>query len=216
MDYRPPKLIDGRLPEILCNLADRALAIRNEPDQGIWKLHTEPQHMFHTQALLWVALGRGVGIERIEKERLVVWENAAADLRSDDLDHGWNVRRGAYTQAYGSDVLDAAVLRTVLFGAISLDDPRLQSTLDVVQRELAVGDLLYRYKTPDDLTGTEGTFTVRAFWLVGCLGLTGRTEAAHLLYRCMLLRANDAGLFVEEIDAVSNEQRGNFPKASPT
>ena len=109
-------------------------------------------------------------------------------------------------------MLDAAVLRTALFGAIPPNDPRLCATLDAIGRELGAGDLLYRYRAPDGLTGNEATFAACAFWRVGCLVLAGRIDEAHALFERLLMHANDVGLFAEEIDARSGEQRGNFPQ----
>ncbi|MDP9096064.1 MAG: glycoside hydrolase family 15 protein, partial [Pseudomonadota bacterium] len=46
------------LPPLVCNLAERAVAARNEPDQGLWESRGPPQHFVHTKALIWVALDR--------------------------------------------------------------------------------------------------------------------------------------------------------------
>ncbi|MFT8244198.1 glycoside hydrolase family 15 protein [Roseomonas sp. BN140053] len=216
VDYDPPEKTDDRLPEALTNLANRALAARNEPDQGIWEPRTPPQHMFHTKALIWVALDRAARIARrigrLPEERIRGWEEAAAAMRAEYLERGWNPRRDAFTQFYGSDDLDAAVLRTALFDAVEADDPRLLSTLEAIERELGAGDLLYRYRTADGMKGQEGTFTACAFWRVGCLALGGRLGEAEALMERLLTRGNDLGLFAEEIDAATGEQRGNFPQ----
>ena len=216
VEYHPPELTNDHLPEVLGNLADRALAARSAPDQGIWEMRDGARHMFHTKALLWVALDRaariGRRIGRIDPARLRAWEDEAAALQAEYLQRGWNEARGAYTMAYGSDVLDASVLRAALFGAVPADDGRLARTLDAVVRELGEGDLLHRYRMPDGLRGTEGAFTACAFWRVGCLVLIGRREEAQALFERLLGRANDVGLFAEEIDPASGEQRGNFPQ----
>jgi GH15 family glucan-1,4-alpha-glucosidase len=207
-------LHDG-LRESLGNLVAACFAARNEPDSGIWELRVAPQHSFHTKALLWVAFDRAVRIGRrigIDEARLAEWAEAGAGLRRDYLARGWNPRRNAFTQAYGSDVLDAAVLRSALFGAIPPDDPRLRATLDAIVRELGAGDLLYRYRMPDGLEGEEATFAACAFWRVGCLALTGALAEAEALFDRLLARANDVGLFAEEIDAATGEHRGNFPQ----
>ena len=103
--------------------------------------------------------GRIGGRLGVAEERLAVWAEAAAGLRAEYLQRGWNPQRGAFTQSYGSDVLDAAVLRTVLFGAIDPQDPRLRSTLEAIGRELGADELLYRYRMEDGLEGEEGSFS---------------------------------------------------------
>ena len=138
VDYDPPEKADDRLPELLTNLAAQAIAARDEPDHGIWEPRTEKRQTFHTQALVWVALDRaarmGRRVEGVEEARIQEWERLAGEVRAEYLLHGWNAARGAFTQSYGSDELDAAVLRTVLFGAIDPRDPRLRATLEMVGR----------------------------------------------------------------------------------
>jgi GH15 family glucan-1,4-alpha-glucosidase len=216
VDYDPPQKTDDHLPEILTNLATRAMEARDKEDHGIWEPRTPKRPMFHTRALIWVALDRAARLARrvgrIGEDRIREWEAAAAAVRAEYEARGWNPARGAFTQSYGSDVLDAAVLRTALFGALDPRDPRLTATFDAITRELTVDDLVYRYRTEDGMEGEEGTFTACAFWRVGCLALAGRTEAARVIFDRLLVRGNDLGLFAEEIDAESGEQRGNFPQ----
>ena len=42
--------------------------------------------------------------------------------------------------------------------------------------------------------------------------MMGRTAEATALFERLLARGNDLGLFAEEIDPRSGEQRGNFPQ----
>ncbi|MCR0981990.1 glycoside hydrolase family 15 protein [Roseomonas pecuniae] len=216
VDYDPPQKTNDRLPEGLTNLAASAMAARDKEDHGIWEPRTPKRQMFHTKALIWVALNRAARmarrIGRIEEGQIREWERVAEEVRAEYHERGWNPARGAFTQSYGSDLLDAAVLRTVLFGAIEPHDPRLVSTYEAITRELVVDDLVYRYRAPDGMEGEEATFAACAFWRVGCLALAGKTEPARLIFERLLERGNDLGLFAEEIDAATGEQRGNFPQ----
>ena len=211
-----PDWIRQGLPELIANLAENALRFRSERDNGIWELRLAPQHLQHTKALLWVALDRAASMAEtlgsFEAATLDRWRIAAKELRAEYEAKSWNEGRGAYMQAYGSDVLDAAVLRTILFDALDPRDPRTISTLHAVVSELGDGDLIYRYRADDGLEGDEGTFTACAFWRVGALALGGRPDEAQVLFERLLARSNDLGLFAEEIDAASGEQRGNFPQ----
>ena len=215
-DFHVPAEMQEGLPELIHNLADRAMAARSEPDQGIWEPRGPAQHFLHSKALIWVALDRaariGARLPGIDEAQYILWGDAAAAIRAEYLEHGWNEARGSYVQAYGSHALDASILRIALFGALPLDDGRLERSLDAIGRELGDGDLVYRYRTEDGLEGQEGTFTACAFWYAGCLALTGRLEEARARVGRLLGRANDVGLFAEEIDAASGEQRGNFPQ----
>ncbi|MDR7038640.1 GH15 family glucan-1,4-alpha-glucosidase [Methylobacterium sp. BE186] len=216
VNYDPPEKVNDRLPEVLDNLTARALACRDEPDHGIWELRTEQRHQTHTKAMIWVALDNaariGRNIEGVPAEKIAAWEAAAAEIRADYLDRAWNEEKQAFVGTYETGDLDAAVMRVVLFGAIDADDPRMLSTLAAIERELGEGDLIYRYRMPDGLEGREATFTPCAFWRVSCLALAGRTDRAKAIFERLIARGNDVGLFAEEIDAASGEQRGNTPQ----
>jgi GH15 family glucan-1,4-alpha-glucosidase len=219
VEYDPPVKVNDHLPEALGHLTGHILRARPAPDHGLWEMRTRKRQSLHTKAMLWVGLDRAVQIARSDpKHRLADpatierWEAAAAEIRAEYHARGWNPARGAYTMAYGADDLDAAVLRAVLFNAFDPHDPRVAKTLERISEELGAGDLLYRYRIDDGLEGDEATFTACAFWRVGCLTLAGRTDEATALFERLLTRGNDLGLFAEEIDAESGEQRGNVPQ----
>lgn len=216
VDYDPPEKVNDRLPKVLDNLTARAIRHRHDADNGIWELRTGPRQQVHTKAMIWVALTDaariGRHIEGVSEEKIAEWERVAAEVRAEYLEKGWSEEQGAFTGAYGSHHLDAAVLRVALFGAIDPSDPRLRSTLAAVERELGVGDLIYRYRMEDGFEGDEGAFTACAFWRVGCLALDGRTGEAKAAFERLIARGNDVGLFAEEIDPATGEQRGNTPQ----
>ena len=216
VDYDPPEKVNDRLPEVLDNLTARAIRHRHDPDNGIWELRTGPRHQLHTKAMIWVALTDAARIARniagVPAEKIATWERVAAEVRAEYLEKAWTREKQAYVGAYGSHHLDAAVLRVALFGAFDPKDPRTRSTLAAIERELGVGDLIYRYRMDDGLRGDEGTFTACAFWRVGCLALDGRTGEAKAAFERLIARGNDVGLFAEEIDPITGEQRGNTPQ----
>lgn len=144
--------------------------------------------------------------------KIAEWERVAAEIRSEYLENGWSAEKQAYVGAYDSHHLDAAVLRVALFGALDPREPRMRATLAAVERELGVGDLIYRYRMEDGLAGDEGTFTACAFWRVGCLALDGRTGEARAAFERLIARCNDVGLLAEEIDPATGAQRGNTPQ----
>ena len=219
VEYDPPVKVNDHLPEALGHLTDHILRARHAPDHGLWEMRTQKRQSVHTKAMLWVGLDRAVQIARADPKRRLAhpdtiagWERAAAEIRAEYHARGWNAARGAYTMAYDSDDLDAAVLRAVLFDAFDPDDPRVTKTLERVGEELGAGDLVYRYRLDDGLEGEEATFTACAFWRVGCLAMAGRNDEATALFERLLARGNDLGLFAEEIDAETGEQRGNVPQ----
>ena len=217
VEYDPPQKVHDRLPETVRNLAEQAIERRNDADHGIWEMRGEPRHILHSKAMNRIALECASAIARhtglMESHEIERWDGYAREIAEQYRAHGWNQERGAYTMAYGSDALDSALLRLVLFGALDPGEPRVVATLERIEAELGEGDLLYRYRLDDGMEGQEGTFTACSFWRVGVLALMGRREQAGSLFERLLARGNDLGLFGEEIDAATGEQRGNFPQA---
>ncbi|WP_428391355.1 glycoside hydrolase family 15 protein [Lichenicoccus sp.] len=216
VDYDPPEKVQDHLPETVTNLAEQAIAHHDDPDQGIWELRGAPRHILHSKGMNRVALdcairiGRRTG--RIDPATLARWEDAASAITAQYQEQGWNDKRGAYTMFYGSGSLDAAVLRLVLYRALDAHDPRIAATLERIEAELGTGDLLYRYRMDDGMSGDEATFTACAFWRAGVLAMMGRQAEASPLFERLLTRGNDVGLFAEQIDAATGEQRGNIPQ----
>jgi GH15 family glucan-1,4-alpha-glucosidase len=217
--FDPPVKVNDHLPEALAHLTGHIIGRRREPDHGIWELRGPMRQILHTKAMLWVGLDCAAQIARSDPkhrlaapERIAEWERVAEEIRAEYHAEGWNEAAGAYTMDYGSTDLDAAVLRAVLFRAFDARAPRVAATLERVEAALGTGDLLYRYRVNDGLEGEEATFTACAFWRVGCLALAGRGDEATALFERLLTRGNDLGLFAEEIDAETGEQRGNVPQ----
>lgn len=128
--------------------------------------------------------------------------------------HYRQLRDYQYADEIETDALDAATLRLPVIGFLSFDDPRIQGTIDAVLEDLATDDgLVYRYKTSDGVEGEENPFVLCSFWLIDALTLSGRTEEAWDLFEGVLDYASPLGLFAEEIDPETGEQRGNFPQA---
>ena len=222
----------GELPQVVNDEADNhrtltglvrglvktIMACWREPDRGIWETRGQEQHFFHSKALCWVGLDRALKLAgRLGLEAEAAgWTRERDAVRADYLEKGWNAARGAFTQAYDSEEPDAAVLRTVLFGAVEADDPRVEATFRVVTRELGAGpdgELIRRYRPgTDGLPGHEGAFTSCAFWVAGCLALAGRTREAETRFEQLLAHGNDLGLFSEEIDPATGDMLGNFPQ----
>jgi GH15 family glucan-1,4-alpha-glucosidase len=92
-------------------------------------------------------------------------------------------------------------------------DERIHGTVDAVNRMLRHGDVVYRYHADDGVPGGEGCFLNCSFWLVSALARCGRLDEATALMERLTARANDVGLFAEEIDPESGAFLGNFPQA---
>ena len=75
-----------------------------------------------------------------------------------------NERAGAFTQAFGSEDLDASALTLAIAGFLPGDDPRMKATIDAIAQRLTdKRGLVYRYRTRDGLAGEEVAFLLCTF-----------------------------------------------------
>jgi GH15 family glucan-1,4-alpha-glucosidase len=192
-----------------------------EPDDGIWEVRGPRRHFTHSKVMAWVAVDRAV---RTVEEwpdlegPLDKWRELRQQIHDEVCEKGYNKELGAFTQYYGSDLLDASVLMIPLVGFLPATDPRVVSTIEAVQRNLMDHGFVLRYRTSDDgavdgLTGREGAFLACSFWLVDCLHMIGRRDEAEELFERLLALRNDLGLLSEEYDPQLGRQVGNFPQA---
>jgi GH15 family glucan-1,4-alpha-glucosidase len=200
----------------LASLADAAATHWTEQDHGIWEVRGEQRDYLHSKLMCWVALDRAIGLADIlqASERVPHWRRARSEIREAILDKGWNERIGAFTQAFGSDALDASCLMMPIVGFLPADDPRMRATIEAVAARLTDRQgLVYRYRTPDTLEGSEATFLLGTFWLVEALVLASELERARATFERAAAFANDVGLLSEEVDSGTRELLGNFPQA---
>jgi len=191
-------------------------------DEGIWEVRGGPQNFLYSKLMCWVAVDRGLRLADkrsfpADRDR---WLKVRDEIYESIMDEGWNPKREAFVQHYGSDSLDAANLMMPLVFFVSPTDPRMLKTLDATmqppdQGGLLSNSLVYRYnvdETADGLKGEEGTFNICTFWLVEALTRAGRVDEARLMFEQMLGYANHVGLYAEETGH-RGEGLGNFPQA---
>jgi GH15 family glucan-1,4-alpha-glucosidase len=209
-----------RLVEWLCDNWTHA-------DEGIWEVRGGRRQFVYSKVMSWVALDRSLRLadKRSFPADRARWLRVRDEIYEQVMAEGWDTRRKAFVQAYGSEVLDASSLLMPLVFFMAPNDPRMLSTLDMIRRPLTAGGLaadglIYRYDpaaAPDGLPGREGTFNMCSFWLVEALTRAGRTDPvrlddARLLFEQMLGYANHLGLYAEQTGN-SGEALGNFPQA---
>jgi GH15 family glucan-1,4-alpha-glucosidase len=196
-------------------------------DAGVWEVRSGARHFLYSKLMCWVAVDRGLRLS--EKRSFPAdrgrWLRVRDSIYEEIMAKGWNQKRGAFVQHFGSETLDAATLIMPLVFFVSPTDPRMLSTLDAILKPpekggLVSNNLVYRYnslETKDGLAGQEGTFNICTFWLVEALTRAGRfnselLEDARLMFERMLGFANHVGLYAEETGN-SGEALGNFPQA---
>ncbi|HEX3275667.1 MAG TPA: glycoside hydrolase family 15 protein [Gemmatimonadales bacterium] len=202
---------------VLRGLVDWVSGNWHRPDSSIWEVRGEVRHYVFSKVLSWVALDRGIRMaEELTLEgNTAEWKVQRDLLHAEILQRGWSERHQSFTQAYDDDALDAAALAIGMVRFLPWNDPRVQSTVRAIARELTStdGELVYRYRHPDGLEGEEGAFSICTFWLAQALTMIGERERAERVFRRMLRHANHVGLYSEEIDPATGAFLGNFPQA---
>jgi GH15 family glucan-1,4-alpha-glucosidase len=171
--------------------------------------------------MAWLAFDRAVrSVEEYGLEGPVSrWRAVRDEIHEQVCREGYDPELGAFTQSYGSPLLDASALLIPLVGFLPADDERVMRTVDAIERALVVDGLVMRYVTDeenaevDGLPPGEGTFLPCSFWLVQVYVLQGRRAEAEALFERLLRLRNDLGLLSEEYDVASQRLVGNFPQA---
>jgi GH15 family glucan-1,4-alpha-glucosidase len=192
-----------------------------DPDEGIWEVRGGPQQFTHSKMMAWLAFDRAVKMSEEcncdAKEHVGRWREIRDEIHRQVCERGYNAKKKAFTQFYGSDELDASLLMMPLSGFLPIEDERVVNTIDAIQRELMWEGFVLRYRAEindvDGLPGGEGVFLPCSFWLAACLHLMGRKDDARDLFERLLKLRNDLGLYSEEYDPRAKRQLGNFPQA---
>ena len=200
--------------ERLERVGERAFAMHDQPDAGMWELRTMSRVHSSSSLMCWAACDRlaKIAAHLGEPDRAARWRQRAGTVRRTILERAWNPDLGAFAESFGGDALDASLLLMVEVGFIDPHDPRFQSTVARIEQELRHGDHLFRYATPDDFGVPRTAFNVCTFWYIDALARIGRRGEARAIFETMLESRNPLGLLSEDIDPTSGELWGNYPQ----
>jgi GH15 family glucan-1,4-alpha-glucosidase len=192
--------------------------IWQEPDDGIWETRGGRQHFVHSKVMAWLAFDRAIkSAEEFDlKAPLDRWRTVRDAIHAQVCERGFDAARNTFTQSYGSNALDAALLMIPKVRFLPPSDPRVKGTLAAIEKTLLRDGFVLRYDTgitEDGLPPGEGAFLACSFWLVDNYVLQERYDEAHDLFERLLALRNDVGLLAEEYDPVDMRQLGNFPQA---
>ncbi|GLQ19829.1 glycoside hydrolase family 15 protein [Algimonas porphyrae] len=195
-------------------IGERAFRVHDTSDAGIWEFR-EIAHVHTSSAIMcWAACDR---LSRIANhiglaERASYWAERAAIIHATVCERGFDANKNAFTMAYGVEDLDASVLLMAEIGFLPASDPRYIGTVDAVDRELRVGNHVFRYKAEDDFGKPKTAFTVCTFWHLDALWRIGRRDEARAMFETVLRQANHLGLLSEDLHPETGELWGNFPQ----
>jgi GH15 family glucan-1,4-alpha-glucosidase len=186
-----------------------------EYDNGIWEERDELGPYTHSRLMCWVALDRLLKMHARGQVRRLDASRCATErenIRKEIEQRAWNSQLSGYTQACGSDIMDATALLFPYHGFESAGSPRMQETYARIRERLVASrGLVYRYEKSKERH--EGAFAICSFWEVDFLARGGKSAEAHEVFEAALSYANDVDLFAEEIDPETGEALGNFPQA---
>ncbi len=195
-------------------LGERAAALFDEPDAGIWEYRGRQRVHTFSSVMCWAACDRlAIIAEHLGlTDRAAHWRDRASHIHAVICEQAWDEQRQAFTVAFGVPEMDASVLVMPSLGFLPANDPRFISTLEVIERELRRGDHLLRYRAADDFGEPENAFNVCTFWYIDALADVGREAEARELFENMLACRTKLGLLSEDLNAETGELWGNFPQ----
>lgn len=187
----------------------------NEADAGLWEFRNLSQVHCYTNLFHWAGASAAYKIacfiknEDLKERALKLQKQASANIEK-----CYDKERKVYTQAIGTDHLDASTLQLIMMHYLDPASEKAQDHLRGLEKELkAPGGLFYRYKHVDDFGKPESTFLISAFWYVEALACVGRLDEAMDAFDNLLKYSNHVGLFSEDVHHETGSQWGNFPQA---
>lgn len=204
----------AELFEMLETLGDKAVALHNQPDAGLWELRNRKHVHTFSSMMCWAAADRlgKIAVTLGLDGRAAYWQRHADKIHATICAQAWNADKNCFVAAFDTDELDAAMLLMHEIGFLAADDPRFVGTVDAIGAVLRRGDYLFRYAAADDFGMPENAFNICTFWYIDALGAIGRIEEARSLFENMLAKRNRIGLLSEDLDPASSELWGNFPQ----
>ena len=87
------------------------------PDEGIWETRGRRQHFTFSKVMAWVAFDRALkAMESFELTGpLERWRSLRDEIHREVCEKGFNPKLNAFTQAFGSEELDASTLLIPVF-----------------------------------------------------------------------------------------------------
>lgn len=187
----------------------------DEKDAGIWEFRNIANVHCYSNLFQWAGanaalkMAKTIGNKNFEDRAQILIDKAAAHIEA-----CYDPVRKVYTNAVGSDHLDASTLQLIMMGYLDPASEKAKDHLIALENELKTEDgLFYRYLHADDFGKPKTTFLICAFWYVEALACVGRTDEAIKEFENIIKYCNHLLLFSEDVDAKTGSQWGNFPQA---
>jgi GH15 family glucan-1,4-alpha-glucosidase len=196
-------------------IVDHIEKVWEQPDRGIWESQGPPRHFTYSKVMAWVGVDRFLKLSAarsVSAGRRHELETLRDKIHARICRDGFDASSGSFVKCFGSDEIDASLLRLPQVGFLPISDARIAVTIDAAERVLGEGGLMRR--SPRNKEGPdEGAFLICTCWLANCRAMQGRMREARAHFERLLALRNDVGLLAEEWDASSGRLMGNFPQA---
>lgn len=185
-----------------------------EYDNGLWEFRGIQQRHCYTFLFHWAGANAARKIAQMTGHTAM---SALAEklvrVSSENIEACYDAERGVYTQAIGSEHLDASLLQLINMGYLDPREEKTHTHLKQLEKELrAESGLFYRYRHADDFGEPESTFLICAFWYVEALARVGRLSESIEIFDKLTGYANHLGLLSEDVHPATGSQYGNFPQ----
>jgi len=187
----------------------------DQPDAGLWEFRHIAQRHCYTYLFHWAGSHAALQVARsLGNKELAAKASHLLEMAEERIEQCFDEDRGVYTNAIGSEHLDASTIQLITMGYLDPNSERAQHHLIELEKELMTPEgLFYRYRHPDDFGTPETTFLICSFWYVEALACVGRLDEAIAEFEQLLTYTNHLGLLSEDVDAKTGSQWGNFPQA---
>ena len=195
-------------------VGERAFAVYDQPDAGLWEFRTIARVHTYSALLCWAACDRLANAANALDlyERAALWRARALTIRTRIDAEAWSPSQQRFAASLGGEGLDASLLQLVDLRFVEPQDPRFIATLNAIERDLKRGSHLLRYADPDDFGTPRTAFNFCTFWYIEALHMTGRDDEARVLFEQMLAHRTHAGLLSEDMAFSDGEPWGNYPQ----
>ncbi|MBX3445988.1 MAG: glycoside hydrolase family 15 protein [Parvibaculaceae bacterium] len=195
-------------------VGERAFALHDQPDAGMWELRTMARIHTSSSLMCWAACDRlsNIAAHLGLAARARYWRERARTVHAAICERAWNPKLGAFAESFGGDQLDASLLLMAEVNFLKPDDERFRKTLAAIEKALRRGNHMFRYATADDFGIPRNAFNICTFWYIDALARVGRTEEAREIFESILACRNGLGLLSEDTDTATGEHWGNYPQ----
>ena len=195
-------------------VGERAYAMHNVPDAGMWELRTRARIHTSSSLMCWAACDRlaRIAVHMGLEDRAEYWRGLADEVHQTICERAWNEEKGAFVESFEGNALDAGLLLMAEVNFISPEDKRFVGTLEAIEKSLKRGNHMFRYASADDFGIPQNAFNICTFWYIDALARVGRTEEAREIFENILSCRNSLGLLSEDTDPTTSELWGNYPQ----